>query len=62
MRRQWSGASGLKWALWMAAVLLAALALAACGDDDDDDGGGGGGGGTDTGSSRPISTSIPTVS
>ncbi len=50
MRRQRSGAAGFRWALWLAAVLLAALALAACGDDDDDDGGGGGGGGTDTGS------------
>jgi polar amino acid transport system substrate-binding protein len=50
VRRQRSGAAGFRWALWLAAVLLAALALAACGDDDDDDGGGGGGGGTDTGS------------
>jgi polar amino acid transport system substrate-binding protein len=39
--RQPTGAGGLKWALWMAAVLLAALTLAACGDDDDDGGGGG---------------------
>jgi polar amino acid transport system substrate-binding protein len=31
-------------ALWLAAVVLTALALAACGDDDDDDGGGGGSG------------------
>jgi polar amino acid transport system substrate-binding protein len=31
--------------LWLAAVLLAALALAACGDDDDDGGNGGGSGG-----------------
>jgi polar amino acid transport system substrate-binding protein len=34
-----------KAALWLAAVLLTALALAACGDDDDDGGGGNGGGG-----------------
>ena len=52
MRRQWSGAARFRWALWIAAVLLAALALAACGDDDDDDGGGGSGGGTDTGSQQ----------
>jgi polar amino acid transport system substrate-binding protein len=32
-------------ALWLVAVLLAALALAACGDDDDDGGNGGNGGG-----------------
>jgi polar amino acid transport system substrate-binding protein len=32
-------------ALWLAAVLLTALALAACGDDDDDGGNGGGSGG-----------------
>jgi polar amino acid transport system substrate-binding protein len=44
VRGQGMGA-GLRWALWMAAVLLAALALAACGDDDDDGGGNGGGGG-----------------
>jgi polar amino acid transport system substrate-binding protein len=50
--RHWNGASGLKWALWLSAVLLTALALAACGDDDDDDGGGGGSGGTDTGSQQ----------
>jgi len=43
--RQPTGAGGLKWALWMAAVLLAALTLAACGDDDDDGGGGGDNGG-----------------
>ena len=36
--------SGLWTALWLAAVLLAALALAACGDDDDDGGNGGGSG------------------
>jgi polar amino acid transport system substrate-binding protein len=35
----------LRTALWLAAVVLAALALAACGDDDDDDGGNGGAGG-----------------
>jgi polar amino acid transport system substrate-binding protein len=45
VRGQGMGATGLRWALWMAAVLLAALALAACGDDDDDGGGGGNGGG-----------------
>jgi polar amino acid transport system substrate-binding protein len=32
-------------ALWLAAVLLTAVALAACGDDDDDGGNGGAGGG-----------------
>jgi polar amino acid transport system substrate-binding protein len=32
-------------ALWLAAVLLTAVALAACGDDDDDGGNGGNGGG-----------------
>jgi polar amino acid transport system substrate-binding protein len=32
-------------ALWLVAVLFAALALAACGDDDDDGGNGGNGGG-----------------
>jgi polar amino acid transport system substrate-binding protein len=32
-------------ALWLVAVLLAALAVAACGDDDDDGGNGGNGGG-----------------
>jgi polar amino acid transport system substrate-binding protein len=32
-------------ALWLAAVVLAALAFAACGDDDDGGNGGGGGGG-----------------
>jgi polar amino acid transport system substrate-binding protein len=35
----------LRTALWLAAVVLAALALAACGDDDDGDGGNGGAGG-----------------
>jgi polar amino acid transport system substrate-binding protein len=40
-----SGATGWKAALWLAAVLLTALALAACGDDDDDSGDSGGGGG-----------------
>jgi polar amino acid transport system substrate-binding protein len=33
----------LRTALWLAAVVLTALALAACGDDDDGDGGNGGG-------------------
>jgi polar amino acid transport system substrate-binding protein len=38
---------GRKWkaALWLAAVMLVALALGACGGDDDDDGGGGSSGG-----------------
>jgi ABC-type amino acid transport substrate-binding protein len=35
----------LRAALWLVAVLLAALALAACGDDDDGNGGNGGGSG-----------------
>jgi polar amino acid transport system substrate-binding protein len=35
----------LRTALWLVAMVLAALALAACGDDDDGDGGNGGGGG-----------------
>jgi polar amino acid transport system substrate-binding protein len=41
------GAGRRKALLWLATVLLTALALAACGDDDDngDSGGGGGGGG-----------------
>jgi polar amino acid transport system substrate-binding protein len=52
VRHRWSGAARFRWALWLAAVLLAALALAACGDDDDDDGGGGGRSGTDTGSQQ----------
>jgi polar amino acid transport system substrate-binding protein len=38
-------------ALWLAAVLLAALAVGACGDDDDD-GGGGGGSGSGSGGSQ----------
>ena len=33
----------MRTALWLAAVVLTALALAACGDDDDGDGGNGGG-------------------
>jgi polar amino acid transport system substrate-binding protein len=36
----------LRTVLWLAAVVLTALALGACGDDDDGGGGGGGGGGT----------------
>jgi polar amino acid transport system substrate-binding protein len=54
VRRQGMGGAGLRWALWTAAVLLAALALAACGDDDDDGGGGNGGGGAATGQAAEL--------
>jgi polar amino acid transport system substrate-binding protein len=40
-----TGTGGLKYVLWLAAVLLSALALAACGDDDDGGSGSSGGGG-----------------
>jgi hypothetical protein len=49
-------------ALWLAAVLLAALALAACGDDDDDGGSGGGSGGGAVARSRPTLICIPRAS
>jgi polar amino acid transport system substrate-binding protein len=41
-------------ALWLVAVLLAALALAACGDDDDDGGNGGGSGGAASGQAAEL--------
>jgi polar amino acid transport system substrate-binding protein len=44
----------LRTALWLAAVVLAALALAACGDDDDGDGGNGGGGGATGGQAAEL--------
>jgi polar amino acid transport system substrate-binding protein len=40
--------------VWLAAVVLAALALAACGDDDDGDGGNGGGGGATGGQAAEL--------
>jgi polar amino acid transport system substrate-binding protein len=44
-------------ALWLAAVVLAALAFAACGDDDDGgNGGGGGGGATEQGADLNLHT------
>jgi polar amino acid transport system substrate-binding protein len=60
VRRQPGGVGGWKAVLWLAAVLLSALALGACGSDDDEGDSGGGGSSGGGGGSQPADLELQT--